>query len=192
MHTDWIQLADKCSSCTQCDLCKTRQHVVFGIGNPNAEVLFIGEAPGQHEDETGQPFIGRSGKLLDSYLQSIGLHRDKNIFIANIVKCRPPNNRDPLPAEREICLPWLQEQIRLMQPKIIICLGRIAAQVIIRSNFAMMKEHGQWIEKQGCFYMGMLHPAALLRNPHNKPLAQDDFTALQEKITQICTHTYTE
>ena len=188
---DFETLKQECLSCRNCGLCETRTNVVFGMGNPNAEVLFIGEGPGQNEDEQGMPFVGRSGKLLDQYLEAIDLDRNKNIFIANIVKCRPPKNRDPLPEERQACMPWLRKQFQIMQPKIVVCLGRIAAQQIIRPDFAVMKEHGQFYQKSGVWFMGTLHPAALLRSPGNKPLAFGDFVALREKIHEVCTHTYT-
>lgn len=187
---DFEALRAACLVCEKCDLCKTRTHVVFGTGPKDAEVMLIGEGPGQHEDEEGLPFVGRSGKLLDQYLEAVGLFREKNIFIANIVKCRPPQNRDPLPEEWDACLPWLREQFRLIQPKIVVCLGRIAAQRIIRPDFSVTKEHGQWVEKNGVFFTATLHPAALLRNPKQKPLAFEDYAALREKISQVCTHTY--
>lgn len=183
-------LKQECLTCTRCPLCETRKNVVFGTGAEDAEVLFIGEAPGQNEDEQGLPFVGRSGALLDSYLHTIDLDREKNIYIANTIKCRPPQNRDPQPAEREACLPWLREQFRLIRPKIIVCLGRIAAQQIIRPDFQVTKEHGQFIEKDGVLFMGTFHPAALLRNPNNKPIAFEDFAALREKIKEVCDHTY--
>ena len=183
-------LKQECISCQKCGLCETRTNVVFGTGSRHAEVMFIGEGPGQNEDEQGLPFVGRSGKLLDQYLEAIDLSRDKNIFIANIVKCRPPQNRDPLPEEWAACLPWLHEQFRIIQPKIVVCLGRIAAQRMIRADFAIMKEHGQFFEKDGVFYMATLHPAALLRNPNNKPLVFEDFVEKREKIHEVCTHTY--
>lgn len=190
MDQTWDQLKSECLACQKCELCATRTQVVFGTGNPNAEVMFIGEAPGRMEDEQGLPFVGRSGQLMDIYMDSIGLSRDKNIFIANIVKCRPPENRDPLPKEREACLPWLRQQFQLIQPKIIVCVGRISAQVLIRPDFSIMKEHGQWFEKNGYLFTATLHPAALLRNPNNKPLAFEDFVAIREKIREVCQHTY--
>lgn len=186
----WDELRTQCCTCTDCDLHTTRTNVVFGEGNPTAEVLFVGEGPGQHEDEQGRPFVGRSGQLLDVYLDTVGLSREKNVFIGNIVKCRPPGNRDPLPEEREACIKWLRQQFRFIQPKIIVCLGRIAAQVMIKPDFKIMKEHGQWFEKGGVWFTATLHPAALLRNPGNKPLAFDDFVAIREKIHEVCEHTY--
>lgn len=189
---DFEMLRQTCINCKKCRLCETRTNVVFGEGNPNAEVLFIGEAPGKNEDEQAKPFVGRSGKLLDQFLSAVHLSRETNIFITNTVKCRPPENRDPQPDERETCLPYLQEQFRIMQPKIVVCLGRIAAQRIIRPDFSVMKEHGQWTEKNGAFFTATLHPAALLRAPSNKPLAFADFVAIREKIEQVCTHTYSD
>ncbi len=187
---DFEILKQECLACRKCGLCETRTNVVFGMGVPTAEVMFIGEGPGQNEDEQGLPFVGRSGKLLDQYLEAVDLYRDKNIFIANIVKCRPPQNRDPLPEEREACLPWLREQFRIIRPKIVVCLGRIAAQQLIRPDLSVTKEHGQFFEKNGVQFMATLHPAALLRNPRQKPMAFEDFVALREKINQICDHTY--
>lgn len=190
MPETWEELQQQCSTCTKCDLHSTRTNVVFGTGNPQAEVMFIGEGPGAQEDESGLPFVGRSGKLLDVYLDSIGLSREKNIFIANIVKCRPPQNRDPLPEEREACLPWLRQQFRLMKPKIAVCVGRIAAQVMIDPQFMITKQHGQWVQKNGIWFTATLHPAALLRNPTQKPMAFEDFVAIREKIHEVCDHTY--
>ncbi len=187
---DLLTLKQECVNCTRCGLAKTRTNVVFGTGVANAEVMFVGEGPGQSEDEQGLPFVGRSGQLLDCYLQTIGLCRDKNIFIANIVKCRPPNNRDPLAEEWDACLPWLREQFRIIQPKIVVCLGRIAAQRMIRPDFSVSKEHGTWTEKNGVLFTATLHPAALLRSPQRKPEAFEDFVAIREKIHEVCTHTY--
>lgn len=187
---DFETLKQECLACRKCGLCETRHNVVFGMGSPTAEVMFIGEGPGQNEDEQGLPFVGRSGKLLDQYLEAVDLSREKNVFIANIVKCRPPQNRDPLPEEWEACLPWLREQFRLIRPKIVVCLGRIAAQRLIRPDFSVTKEHGQFIEKNGVLFMATLHPAALLRNPKQKPMAFGDFVALREMIGNVCSHTY--
>ena len=187
---DWETLRANCLSCRSCGLCETRTNVVFGQGSEHAEVLFVGEGPGQSEDEQGLPFVGRSGQLLDKYLFAIDLARSQNCYIANIVKCRPPKNRDPLPAESEACMPWLREQFRLLRPKIVVCLGRIAAQRMIRKDFSVTKEHGQLYEKGGILFMGTFHPAALLRSPQNKPAAFADFTALRDNIETVCKHTY--
>lgn len=187
---DFETLKRECLVCRRCGLCETRTNVVFGMGSPRAEVMFIGEGPGRNEDEQGLPFVGRSGKLLDQYLEAIDLSREKNVFIANIVKCRPPENRDPLPEEWDACLPWLREQFRLIRPKIVVCLGRIAAQRLIRPDFSVTKEHGQFEEKNGVLFTATLHPAALLRNPTQKPAAFADYVALREKILEVCDHTY--
>ena len=167
---DWETLRSSCLACTRCELCKTRTNVVFGQGVEDAEVLFVGEGPGQNEDEQGLPFVGRSGQLLDKYLFAI--------------------DRDPQPAESEACMPWLREQFRLLKPKIVVCLGRIAAQRMIRKDFSVTKEHGQLYEKGGILFMGTFHPAALLRSPQNKPAAFADFTALRDNIETVCKHTY--
>ena len=187
---DWDTLKAECLACRRCELCTDRTHVVFGQGVQTAEVLFVGEGPGQSEDEQGLPFVGRSGQLLDKYLFAIDLDRSKNCYIANIVKCRPPQNRDPLPEEQEACAAWLDSQIALMRPKIIVCVGRISAQRYISKDFRVTKEHGLFYDRSGILYMGTFHPAALLRNPNQKPAAFEDFIALRDKINEICDHTY--
>lgn len=176
-------------SCKKCALAETRTNLVFGVGVPDAEIVFIGEGPGEQEDLRGEPFVGRGGQLLDKYLDAIGLDRKKNIYIGNMVKCRPPQNRDPKPEEQEACIGWLREQIRLIRPKIIVCLGRISAQRLIDPNFRVTKQHGEFIEKNGTWMMGTFHPAALLRNPRQKPDALEDFLRLRDKIREVCTHT---
>lgn len=187
---DWETLRSSCLACTRCELCKTRTNVVFGQGVEDAEVLFVGEGPGQNEDEQGLPFVGRSGQLLDHYLEAVDLSRNTNVYIANIVKCRPPQNRDPLPEESTACMPWLRQQFQLIRPKIVVCLGRIAAQQMMGPNFSVSRDHGKFFEKQGTLFMATYHPAALLRYPVNKPAVFGDFVALREKITQVCDHTY--
>ena len=182
---DLQTLQQECLACRRCGLCETRTHVVFGQGVPSAEILFVGEGPGASEDELGQPFVGRSGQLLDHYLEAVDLSRTKNIYIANIVKCRPPQNRDPQPEEQEACLPWLRAQTALIRPKIIVCLGRIAAMKLIRPDFKITKEHGIFFEKAGVAMMATLHPAALLRNPAQKPAAFEDYLKLRAKIDEL-------
>ena len=189
MTEQWEQLKQQCENCRACGLCETRHQVVFGVGNPQAEILFIGEGPGEHEDLQGEPFVGRGGKLLDTMLEAVGLSRKHNIYIANMVKCRPPKNRDPLPEEQDACGSWLQQQIDLIAPKIVVCLGRIAAFRMISPEFKVTRQHGQFFEKNGVLYMGMFHPAAILRNPHQKPEAFGDFLKLRDKIREICTRT---
>jgi DNA polymerase len=189
MNTTFEQLKQQCMTCRDCALCETRHNVVFGVGNPQAEVLFIGEGPGENEDLKGEPFVGRAGKLLDTMLEAVGLSRKHNIYIANMVKCRPPQNRDPLPEEQEACAHWLAEQVRLISPKIVVCLGRIAAFHFISPDFKVTKQHGEFFEKDGILYMGMFHPAAILRNPNQKPVAFEDFVKLRDKLTEVGTHT---
>ncbi|MCH5296214.1 MAG: uracil-DNA glycosylase [Ruminococcus sp.] len=190
MYTNWNELKTACEQCEKCELCKTRHNVVVGVGSENAEVMFIGEGPGENEDLQGEPFVGRAGKLLDKMLTAVDLDRNKNIYIANIVKCRPPQNRDPKPDEQEQCIEWLRSQVRLIKPKIIVCLGRIAAAKIIKPDIKITKEHGQWIQKGDYLMMAMLHPAAILRDPRRKPDAFNDFLILRDKINEICDHTY--
>ncbi len=179
------KLYDTCKGCEKCELSKTRTKLVFGVGNPKKGVMFIGEGPGENEDLQGEPFVGRAGKLLDAMLDAVGLNRRDDIYIANIVKCRPPKNRDPYPEEQTLCKEWLTEQINIINPKIIVCLGRISAGVMINPDIKISKEHGSWIKKDGRLMMAMLHPAAILRNPKLKPEAFDDFVKLKDKIDEI-------
>ncbi|MBO5340332.1 MAG: uracil-DNA glycosylase [Oscillospiraceae bacterium] len=187
---NWDELEAQCLSCRKCPLCQERTNVVFGVGPRDAEVLFIGEGPGENEDLQGEPFVGRAGKLLDDMLEIIDLSREKNIYIANIVKCRPPKNRDPLNTEQDACIGYLRNQVALLRPKIIVCLGRISAMRIIKEDFKITQEHGKWFEKNGVFTMALYHPAALLRDPRRKPETFEDLKTLQAKIRQICDHTY--
>lgn len=185
MYNSWEELKKDCLECKKCQLCETRTNLVFGVGNENSKVLFVGEGPGENEDLQGEPFVGRSGKLLDTMLECIDLSRKENIYIANIVKCRPPKNRDPKPEEQEMCIQWLREQVRLMKPKVVVCLGRISAQKLISPDFKVTQQHGEFIDKKGILFMGTFHPAALLRNPNNKPLAFEDFMKLRDKLKEF-------
>lgn len=184
-YENFEELKLACESCEKCKLCTTRTNVVFGVGNENADILFVGEGPGENEDLQGEPFVGKAGQLLDKYLQVIGLSRKTNVYIANIVKCRPPQNRDPQEDEQELCIEWLRAQTRLIKPKIIVCLGRIAAQKLISPDFKVTRQHGEFIQKGNILFMGTFHPAALLRNPLNKPDALSDFQALRDKIKEL-------
>lgn len=185
MYSTWEELKNACVSCQKCELCKTRHNVVVGVGNEKADVMFIGEGPGESEDLQGEPFVGRAGKLLDKMLAAVDLDRNTNIYIANIVKCRPPQNRDPKPEEQEMCIDWLRAQVKMIKPKIIVCLGRIAAAKIIKPDIKITKEHGIWFEKGGIEMMAMLHPAALLRDPRKKPEAFDDFLKLRDRLEEL-------
>ncbi len=184
-YSSWETLKKDCLSCEKCQLKNGRTQVVFGTGNRQAKVLFIGEGPGEQEDKQGKPFVGRSGQYLDKMLAAVGLDRNKDLYIANIVKCRPPQNRDPQPEEQEACLPWLRAQTALIRPKIIVCLGRIAAMKLIRPDFKITREHGIFFEKAGVAMMATLHPAALLRNPAAKPGALQDMLALRAKMEEL-------
>ena len=190
MYNSWGKLKNDCLVCTKCPLCETRTNVVFGYGNLSAEVIFVGEGPGEQEDLQAKPFVGRSGKLLDSMLSEIGLSREKNIYIANIVKCRPPKNRDPLPEEQECCIDWLRNQVMFLKPKIIVAVGRVSAMKIIDPDIKIMKQHGIFYKKKKIWMMPTIHPAAILRNPGQKTLVEEDFRNLKLKIEEVCTHTY--
>ena len=187
---DLETLRTQCLSCTRCPLHTTRTNVVFGQGVPTAEVLFVGEGPGQSEDEQGLPFVGLSGQLLDKYLFAIDLDRNQNCYIANIVKCRPPHNRDPQFVEQKCCGEWLQRQIALVDPAIIVCLGRIAATALIKDPFRITREHGQWFDVNGRRCMAIYHPSALLRDPSKRPETFVDLKALQREIYTRCPEVY--
>lgn len=182
---DWEELERQCLSCQKCGLAETRHHVVFGTGPRDAEVMCIGEGPGEHEDLQGLPFVGRGGQLLDKMLAAVDLDRHTNIYITNIVKCRPPHNRDPLPQEQEACIGYLRNQFALLRPKILVCLGRIAGQKLIKPDLKITKEHGIFFDKGGTLMMATLHPAALLRNPAQKPAAFEDYLKLRQKIDEL-------
>lgn len=179
------ELEIKCKSCTNCELCEGRTNLVFGMGKKDADIMLIGEGPGENEDLQGQPFVGRSGQLLDKFLESVDLSRNKNVYIANMVKCRPPKNRDPKPEEQEQCIKWLREQFKIIKPKIVICVGRISAQRLIDKNFRVTKQHGEFIDKNGTLFMGTYHPAAILRNPNNKEAAFGDWLKVRDKIEEF-------
>ena len=182
---DWEQLQKTCMNCTQCGLCETRNNVVFGVGNPNAQIMFVGEGPGEQEDLQGQPFVGRAGQLLDDMLSIIDLDRNSNCYIANIVKCRPPQNRDPMETEQDACIGYLMNQIELIKPKIIVCLGRIAAMRLIRDDYRITREHGQWVEKDGIWMTAIYHPSALLRDVTKRPETFEDLLSIREKLRQV-------
>ena len=187
---NWEALERTCMACQKCALADTRRNVVFGVGPRDAEVMCIGEGPGENEDLQGEPFVGRGGKLLDDMLELIDLDRKKNVYIANIVKCRPPQNRDPLNTEQDACIGYLRNQVALLRPKIIVCLGRIAATRLIREDFKITKEHGQWFTKAGVQMTALYHPAAILRDPSKRPDTFQDLKSLQAKIREVCVRTY--
>ena len=181
---DWNALEEKCGRCNACALCAKRNHVVFGVGDRQADIMFVGEGPGEQEDLQGEPFVGAAGKLLDDMLSIIDLDR-KTVYIANIVKCRPPHNRDPEPEEQDACISYLLEQIRLVAPKIVVCLGRIAAKKLISDDFRITKQHGQWLLRDGIWYSAIYHPSALLRDLSKRPETFSDLLAIRDKLQSI-------
>jgi len=181
---NWEELEKTCLHCTGCGLCAGRRNVVFGVGNRDADILFIGEGPGEQEDLQGEPFVGPAGKLLDDMLSIIDLDRSK-IYIANIVKCRPPQNRDPMEEEQEACFNYLKRQIELINPKIIVCLGRIAARKMIDPEYRITREHGTWICRDGIWITAIYHPSALLRDLHKRPETFEDLLEIRRKMRVV-------
>ena len=181
---DWISLQEQCNHCQLCGLAHSRTNVVFGVGNQNADVMFIGEGPGEQEDLKGEPFVGPAGKLLDDMMAIIDLDRT-NCYIANIVKCRPPGNRDPQDVEQDACIGYLRTQVSLIKPKIIICLGRIAAKRIIDPEFRITRDHGAWTQRGGIWMTAIYHPSALLRDPSKRPDTFEDLLSIRDKIRQV-------
>lgn len=185
---NWEELKQMCLSCQKCRLCQGRNHVVFGVGSETAEVMLIGEGPGEQEDLQGIPFVGPAGKLLDDMLSIIDLDRS-NVYIANIVKCRPPHNRDPQEDEQDACVDYLRRQVALIQPKIIVCLGRIAAKRIIDPDYRITREHGTWTCRNGVWVTAIYHPSALLRDKEKRPETFEDMLSLRDKIREVCKNT---
>ncbi len=181
MANNLEELRGVCASCHACPLGDTRTNSVFGVGNPNADLMFVGEAPGEQEDLSGTPFVGRAGQLLDRYLEAVGISREQ-VYIANILKCRPPQNRDPKPEEEDACIGYLREQVRLIRPKIIVCLGRIAAMRLIRPDYRITAEHGKWVEKGGFAMTAVFHPAAILRDPRKREDMLEDMKAVRHRL----------
>ena len=181
---DWNSLEKSCLNCKACSLCQRRTNVVFGVGNRNADIMFVGEGPGEQEDLQGEPFVGAAGKLLDDMMSIIDLDR-QNSYIANIVKCRPPMNRDPKEDEQNACIDYLRNQVALIQPKIIVCLGRIAAMKLIRPDFRITREHGTWMERNGIWMTAIYHPSALLRDLNKRPDTFEDLLSIRQKIAQL-------
>ena len=180
----WEELERVCAACTKCGLCETRHNVVFGVGKRETDILFVGEGPGEQEDLKGEPFVGPAGKLLDDMLSIIDLDRSK-VYIANIVKCRPPRNRDPLETEQDACVGYLRNQVALIKPKIIVCLGRIAATKLIKPDFRITREHGTWTQRGDVWMTATYHPSALLRDLSKRPEAFDDLMIIREKLNSL-------
>ena len=182
---EWDPLKQTCYTCTRCGLCETRKNVVFGVGREDADIMFVGEGPGEQEDLKGEPFVGPAGKLLDDMLSIIDLDRASNCYIANIVKCRPPRNRDPLETEQDACIGYLRNQVALVKPRIIVCLGRIAAKRLIDQDYRITRQHGQWVERSGIWMTAIYHPSALLRDVSKRPETFDDLISIREKLKEI-------
>jgi DNA polymerase len=180
----WESLKNECTGCSACGLCDGRTNLVFGVGNEQAKLMLIGEGPGEQEDLQGVPFVGPAGKLLDNMLEMIDLDRTQ-VYIANMVKCRPPHNRDPRPDEMAACRHWLDRQIALVDPKLIVCLGRIAAKALIRDDFRITREHGQWFDLGGRKALATFHPSALLRDPARRPDAFMDLREIRKEYRAL-------
>ena len=180
----WQELEEKCRSCQGCGLWETRHNVVFGVGERDADIMFVGEGPGEQEDLRGEPFVGPAGQLLDEMLSIIDIDRT-NCYIANIVKCRPPRNRDPQEPEQDACIGFLRNQFALVRPKIVVCLGRIAARRLIDTNYRITREHGTWINRQGTWMTAIYHPSALLRDPARRPETFDDLLSIRSKLQEL-------
>ena len=181
---NWEELEKICLSCTRCGLCTKRTNVVFGVGRRDADVMFIGEGPGEQEDLKGEPFVGAAGHLLDDMMRIIDLNRT-NSYIANIVKCRPPHNRDPQEEEQSACIDYLRNQVALVRPKVIVCLGRVAAKRLINPEYRITKEHGTWICKNGIWMTAIYHPSALLRDVSKRPETFDDLLSIRDKLKEV-------
>lgn len=181
---NWDDLERKCLTCMRCGLCRTRNNVVFGVGPKDADIMFVGEGPGEQEDLKGEPFVGAAGKLLDDMLSIIDLDR-RNCYIANIVKCRPPRNRDPLDEEQDACIDYLRNQVALIRPKVIVCLGRIAAKKLIDQDYRITREHGNWYCKNGIWMTAIYHPSALLRDVSKRPETFSDLLTIRNKLKEV-------
>lgn len=180
----WEELEAKCLACEKCELCRTRHHVVLGVGPRDADIMFVGEGPGEQEDLMGEPFVGPAGQLLDDMLSIIDLDRG-NTYITNIVKCRPPRNRDPLETEQESCVDYLRNQVALIQPKILVCLGRIAGQRLIDPQLRITRQHGTWVKKGEIWMCATYHPSALLRDVNKRPEAFADLISIRDKLMEL-------
>ena len=184
---NWEALEHQCKHCTNCELSQTRTNVVFGVGPNDADIMFVGEGPGEQEDLQGEPFVGAAGKLLDDMLSIIDLGRH-NCYIANIVKCRPPRNRDPKEEEQEACIDYLRNQVALIRPKIIVCLGRISAKKLIDPDFRITRQHGQWVCSNGVWMTAIYHPSALLRDLNKRPETFEDLLSIRDKYREVHAH----
>lgn len=184
MNTSWPTLLEEIAACKKCRLCQTRQHVVPGDGDPHAPLMFVGEGPGQQEDMTGRPFVGAAGRLLDRMLAAIGLAREQ-VYICNIVKCRPPNNRVPEADERAACMGYLRAQVALVRPSVVVCLGSTPTRALLGEDMRITRDRGVWQLKKGVWFMPTFHPAALLRDEEKKRPAWTDFKAIRDRLIEL-------
>lgn len=184
MYETLNEINDEVKKCTKCGLCQNRTNTVFGVGNENADVMFIGEGPGADEDREGEPFVGKAGKLMNQAFQGLGISREK-VYIANIVKCRPPNNRNPEKEEANACLDYLRNQVILVKPKIIVLLGSVSLKNILGENYGITASRGKWIEKKEILYMPTFHPAALLRDDSKKIDFWNDLELVKSKAEEL-------
>ena len=184
MNASWQGLLESIGACRRCRLCETRTHVVPGEGNPNARLMFIGEGPGRDEDQQGRPFVGASGQLLDRMIHALGMERT-DVYIANVVKCRPPMNRNPEPDEAEACMDYLRQQFVLVRPRVIVLLGKVAYRYVLKQDAPISAARGQWVERKGVWFMPTYHPSALLRDPSKKREAWEDLKAARQKLVEL-------
>lgn len=184
MFETWEELEKSIIGCKKCKLCTGRNNIVFGTGNKEAEIMFIGEGPGADEDREGEPFVGRAGKLMNMAFDGIGIKREE-VYIANIVKCRPPSNRNPEADEAEACIDYLRNQVMLVKPKVIVLLGSVALKNILGNEYGITASRGNWIERKGILYMPTWHPAALLRDENKKIEFWKDLKQVKEKMENI-------
>lgn len=184
MYDNWKELENSIINCKKCKLCNNRNNIVFGEGNKQADIMFIGEGPGADEDMQGLPFVGKAGKLMNMAFEGLGIDR-KKVYIANIVKCRPPSNRTPEADEAKACLNYLRNQVILVKPKIIVLLGSTALKNILGNEYGITSSRGKWVERKGIYYMPTFHPAALLRDDTKKINFWQDLKEVQAKATEL-------
>ena len=183
-ETRWAALRERIGACESCSLCRTVHHRVPGQGDVQSPLVFIGEGPGQREDEEGYAFVGAAGQLLTTLLTEIGLPRDR-VFICNVVKCRPPGNRVPSPEEMAACDPYLRQQLAWIKPQVIVLLGATAAQHVLGQDLRITRDRGRWVLRDGVWYLPVFHPSALLRDPSKLPLAREDFASLRSRLYEL-------
>ena len=185
MYNNWEELEEVVKQCRKCRLCETRKNVVFGVGNREADIMFIGEGPGADEDAQGEPFVGKAGKLMNMAFDMLGIKREE-VYIANIVKCRPPNNRNPQDDEADNCLDYLRNQVILVKPKIIVLLGSVALKNVLGKEYGITASRGKWLERKGILYMPTWHPAALFRDENKKIDFIKDLKQFIKRYNEIC------